>query len=268
MHFQRCRRLHGLYLLVVMVAAMPQAKLVETVESLAGMVNLALQEPLAAAVAAARVALIQLTMTLAATVVRLVLTLLRHPPVPSPIQVCWLVIAVRQDLTGLLVLLLGVMAAAAAVAELAPMLVLLALQALLARVARGGQVAQVEATEVLRLMVVAAAVAAEAVAAVSEGLLAVSVERGLLARVIQALAVMEALVAAAVAAAAVVAWPVIILGGAVVVVVATPRYVLPVALTALPTAAALLAALVALQVTVDEAGGAVVAATLWNSCRD
>jgi hypothetical protein len=54
----------------------------------------------------------------------------------------------------------------------------------------------------------------------------------------------------------------------VVVVVATPRYVLPVALTALPTAAALLAALVALQVTVDEAGGAVVAATLWNSCRD
>jgi hypothetical protein len=159
-----------------MVAAMPQAKLVETVESLAGMVNLALQEPLAAAVVAAWVALIQLTMTLAATVVRLVLTLLRHPPAPSPIQVCWLVTAVRQDLTGLLVLLLGVMAAAAA-AELAPMLVLQALQALLVQVARVVQVAQVEATEVLRLMVVAAAVAAAAVAA------------------------------------AVVAWPVIILGG-------------------------------------------------------
>ncbi|MEG0936332.1 MAG: hypothetical protein RSJ41_12290, partial [Clostridia bacterium] len=199
-----------------MVAAMPQAKLVETVESLAGMVNLAIQEPLAAAVAAAWVALIQLTMTLAAPVVRLVLTLLRHPPAPSPIQVCWLVTAVRKDLTGLLVLLLGVMAAAAAAAELAPMLVLQALQALLVQVARVVQVAQVEATEVLRLMV-AAAVAAAAVAAVSEGLLAVSVERGLLARVIQALAVMAALVAAAVAAAAVVDWPAIILGGAVVV---------------------------------------------------
>ncbi|QLO42872.1 hypothetical protein HV198_12220 [Citrobacter freundii] len=250
---------------------MPQAKLVETVESLAGMVNLALQEPLAAAVVAAWVALIQLTMTLAATVVRLVLTLLRHPPAPSPIQVCWLVTAVRQDLTGLLVLLLGVMAAAAAAAEQAPMLVLQALQALLVQVARVVQVAQVEATEVLRLMVAAAAAVAAAVAAVSEGLLAVSVERGLRARVTQALAVMEELVAAVVVAAAVVAWPVIILGVAVVVVVATPRYVLPVALTALPTAAALLAALAALAallVTVDEAVAAAGVVTLWNSCRD
>ncbi|WP_174361088.1 hypothetical protein [Citrobacter gillenii] len=120
---------------------MLQARSVVPVELLAGMVNLALQEPLAAAVAAAWVALIQLTMTLAATVVRLVLTLLRHPPVPSPIQVCWLVTAARQDLTGLLVLLLGVMAAAAAAAELAPMLVLQALQALLVQVARVVQVA-------------------------------------------------------------------------------------------------------------------------------